>query len=92
MAIWPSYVEYAFGAIEVLDIDEEEIKAFVRRWGGLGLANFARALREGDMHDQQVAAFAIGYTESAWAGKLLLPLLNSEYPEVRWATAISLGR
>lgn len=87
----PAYVRYAFGAIEVLRIDDEYQQDFARRWGGLDLATFARSLREGDRHDQQVAAFAIGCTESAWSRDLLLPLLHAEYPEVRWAAALMLG-
>jgi hypothetical protein len=91
MAEWPDYARYAFGATMVLGIDEDDVHDFVGRWGGLSLATFAHALQRGDYHDQQVAAFAIGYAESAWARDLLLPLLHSAYPEVRWAAAISLG-
>jgi hypothetical protein len=91
MADWPDYVDYAFEAIEVLRVDEEYQSDFVKRWGDLDLATFARALREGDRREQQVSAFAIGYTESTWARNLLLPLLHSEYPEVRWAAALMLG-
>lgn len=88
----PAYVKYAFSAIEVLSVDDEYQWDFARRWGGLSLAIFARALREGDRHDQQVSAFAIGYSESAWARDLLLPVLHSEFPEVRWAAALMLGQ
>jgi hypothetical protein len=87
----PDYVEYAFSAILVLGTAEDYLRDFAEHWGGLDLETFARALREGERHDQQVAAFAIGYTESTWARDLLLPLLHSAYPEVRWAAAISLG-
>lgn len=91
MAEWPDYVDYAFGAIEVLRVNEDYQNNFAKRWGGLDLATFARALREGDRREQQVSVFAIGYTESAWARGLLLPVLHSEYPEVRWAAALMLG-
>lgn len=91
MAELPAYVKYAFHAVEVLSIDDEYQQDFARRWGGLDLATFARALREGDRHDQQVATFAIGCTASAWSRDLLLPLLHAEYLEVRWAAALMLG-
>lgn len=91
MAEWPDYVDYAFEAIEIIRVNEDYQNDFVKRWGGLDLATFARVLREGDRREQQVSAFAIGYTESTWARDLLLPVLHSEYPEVRWAAAISLG-
>src|SRR5579872_555451 len=87
----PDYVRHAFGAIEFYMIDENYLRDFSDRWGKLSLPTFVRALREGNWRDQQVSAFAIGYTMSAWAKDLLLPLLHSEYPRVRWATAISLG-
>lgn len=91
MAQRPNYVEYAFSAIRVIGTDTKYRRQFAKHWDGLSLASFARALQEGDEHDQQVAAFAIGYTESAWARELLLPLLDSAYPEVRWAVALMLG-
>lgn len=91
MVAWPTYVEYAFRAIQVTEPDEEDIKAFAARWGGFELATFARALRKGQYKDQQVAAFAIGYTDSTWARDLLLPFLHHEHPEVRWAAALTLG-
>lgn len=92
MAQRPNYVEYAFSATRVIGKDTRYIRQFAKRWGGLSLASFAQALREGDKHEQQVAVFALGYTESAWARDLLLPLLASQYSEVRWAAAISLGQ
>ena len=91
MAAWPAYVEYAFGAIQIIATDEEYIKDFAAHWGGLELATFARALREGQYKDQEVAAFAVGYTVSTWARDLLLPFLHHEHPEVRWAAALTLG-
>ena len=91
MAAWPAYVEYAFSAIQIIATDEEYIKDFAAHWGGLELATFARALREGQYRDQEVAAFAVGYTDSTWARDLLLPFLHHEYPEVRWAAALTLG-
>lgn len=91
MATWPTYVEYAFGAVQIIELDEEDIKAFAARWGGLELTAFARALDKGQYKDQQVAAFAIGYSDSKWARDLLLPFLHDEHPEVRWAAALALG-
>lgn len=91
MATWPDYVEYAFSAIQIIGADEEYIQDFSARWGGLGLANFAQALREGTFKDQQVAAFALGYSGSTWARDLLLPFLQHEHPEVRWTVALLLG-
>lgn len=88
----PDYVRDAFGAIEIYQIDENYLCDFTERWGKLSLATFVRALREGDWQDQQVSTFAIGYTKSAWARDLLLPLLHSEHPRVRWASALSLGK
>jgi hypothetical protein len=91
MATWPDYVEYAFSAIRIIGTDEEYIQAFATRWGGLELANFAQALREGTFKDQQVAAFALGYSESTWSRDLLLPLLQHEHPQVRWTVTLALG-
>lgn len=93
MATWPAYVKYAFDAVGIIRVDEEyeDIKDFARRWGGLDLVTFARVLHEGAPQDQQVAAFALGSTESRWARDLLLPFLHHEHPEVRWAAALSLG-
>ncbi|HEU0003999.1 MAG TPA: hypothetical protein VFQ36_24045 [Ktedonobacteraceae bacterium] len=71
MTDWPDYVEYAFSAIWIIGTDEEYIQDFSTRWGGLDLANFAQALHEGTFKDQQVAAFALGYSGSTWARDLL---------------------
>jgi hypothetical protein len=56
MTQWPDYVDYAFGAIEFYEIDEDYLREFAE-----------------------------------WAKDLLLPLLDSEHPRVRWAAALSLG-
>ncbi len=91
MPQYPAYVEYAFTSVEVIGMNEEDIHAFAERWGGFGLDAFARTLREGSSRDQQVAAFALGWTRSRWARDLLLPFMSHEVPEVRWATALMLG-
>ena len=94
MSQHPDYVEYAFNAIRVINTGEwlqEDIEAFTQRWGGVDLATFVRVLHQAQGEDQMVAAFAIGYTRSAWARDLLLPFLLSDDPGVRWAAALSLG-
>ncbi len=91
MTDWSAYVEHAFSMIQIIGTDEEYIKDFAGRWGDLELTTFARALNEGEGKDQQVAAFAVGYTGSRWARNLLLPFLHHEHPELRWAAALSLG-
>src|SRR5260370_39465077 len=91
MAAWPAYVEYAFSAIQRIATDEEYIKVFAAHWVGLELATFARALREGQYKYQEVAAFAVGSTDSTWARDLLLPCLHHEHPELRRAAALILG-
>ncbi|HEU0001450.1 MAG TPA: HEAT repeat domain-containing protein [Ktedonobacteraceae bacterium] len=95
MVEYPAYVRYAFRAIRVIDAEEyenEAIEAFLARWGDLALTTFARVLREGEYEDQQIAVFALGYTESHWAQDLLLPYLSHKRPEVRWAAALTLGK
>ena len=91
MPQYPAYAEYAFTAIEVIGIDEEYTSVFAKHWGGLGLDVFVRALREGSFRDQQVAAFALGWTRSRWTRDLLLPFISNEAPEVRWAASLMLG-
>lgn len=91
MTDWPAYVEHAFSMIQLIGTDEEYINEFARRWGNLELATFARALHEGTNKDQQVAAFAVGYTGSRWARNLLLPFLHHDHSELRWAASLSLG-
>lgn len=94
MTDYPAYVRYAFSAVRVIDIEEYEnqaIEAFIAHWGDLTLTTFARVLREGEGEDQQIAVFALGYTESHWAKDLLLPYLHHERSEVRWAAALTLG-
>ena len=94
MPEWPAYVTYAFSAPRVISTEEwiqEDIEAFQERWGGVDLVTFAHVLHHGKGDDQVVAAFAVGYTRSAWARDLLLPFLQSDDPGVRWAAALSLG-
>jgi hypothetical protein len=94
MTTYPAYARYAFRAIRIIDSEEyenEEILAFIDRWGDITLSTFTRALREGVYEDQQVAIFALGSTESQWAKDLILPYLRHERPEVRWAAALTLG-
>lgn len=90
----PNYAEYAFNTINVLSIDEyvqQDIEAFAQRWGGLDLSTFAHVLQYARGEDQVIAAFAVGYTPSAWAKELLLPFLHSDNTQLRWAVALSLG-
>ena len=94
MSTLPDYVIYGFNAIRVISTQEwlqEDVAAFQKRWGGVDLITCARVLQQGQGDDQMVAAFAIGYTRSAWARDLLLPFLQSDDPGIRWATALSLG-
>lgn len=91
MPEYPAYAEYAFTSVEVIGIDEEYISVFAKRWDGLGLNAFVRALRMGSPRDKQVAVFALGSTRSRWARDLLLPFISNEKPEVRWVVALMLG-
>ncbi len=90
----PEYVEYAFYAITVISTEEwieQDIEAFTRRWGGVDLLTFAHVLQHGQGEDRMRAAFALGYTHSAWASDLLSPYLQDEDAGLRWAAVLSLG-
>jgi hypothetical protein len=94
MPEYPAYVRYAFSAVRVINAEayeNEAIQAFLDHWGDLSLTTFARVLREGQYEDQQVAIFALSFSESKWVRDLLLPFLHHERPEIRWAAALSLG-
>ena len=94
MSTLPDYVAFAFNATRVISTEEwlhEDIEAFQERWGDARLLTFARVLEQAQGDDQMAAAFAIGYTRSAWARDLLRPFLQSDDPGVRWASALSLG-
>jgi hypothetical protein len=70
---------------------QEAIQAFAQRWRGLDLSTFAHILQHAQGEDQVIAAFAVGYTHSAWAKALLLPFLHSDNTQLRWAVALCLG-
>ena len=92
--ILPRFIENALGQVDVLDTSREEksIQEFVDKWGGSTPAHFLKALREGDRDEQQLAAFALGETRSAWARHILIPYLEHGDAEVRWAAALMLGQ
>ena len=88
----PDYIEYGFHSVRVISINNwKHMRRFARQWGGLDLQAFVRALQEGNSEDQVIAAFAVGYTGSAWARDLLLPYLHHDNPRLRWACVLSLG-
>src|SRR5579883_1071226 len=94
MSKLPRFIENALGQVDVLDTSGEEksIQGFVEKWGGSTPAHFLKALREGDRGEQQLAAFALGETRSAWARDILIPYLEHEDAGVRWAAALTLGQ
>ncbi len=88
---YPPYATYAFGQVGYEDY-AAPIEAFARRWGGLELEAFTRALQEGEDEDKVLAIFALGYEPAAWTREYLLPCLQSKQPMERWASALGLGK
>ena len=91
MDYYPPYATYAFGQIGYED-DASRIEAFARRWGGLELEAFIRALHEGEDEDKVLAIWALGYEPAAWVCEYLLPFLRSTEPMERWASAFGLEK
>lgn len=88
---YPPHAIYAFEQVDYED-DASPIEAFARRWGGLELDTFVRALQEGKESDKVLAIWALGYEPAAWAREYLLPFLQSTEPMERWASALGLGK
>ena len=88
---YPPYATYAFGQLGYED-DASPIEAFARRWGGLELEAFIRALHEGEDEDKVLAIWALGYEPAAWVREYLLPFLRSTEPMERWASAFGLEK
>src|SRR5260370_10498793 len=87
----PRYATYAFGKIGYED-DASRIEAFARRWGGLELEAFIRALHEGEDEDKVLAIWALGYEPAAWVREYLLPFLRSTEPMEGWSRAFGLEK
>lgn len=88
---YPRYATYAFGHFGYEDYTSP-IEAFTRRWGGIDLEAFIRALHEGEDKDKVLAIWALGYEPAAWTREYLLPFLRSPQPMERWASALGLGK
>src|SRR5258706_6537776 len=87
----PRYARYAFGQFGYEEYTSP-IEAFARRWGGLELEAFIRALHEGEDEDKVLAIWALGYEPAAWVREYLLPFLRSTKPMERWASALGLEK
>lgn len=91
MKTYPAYFERAYSIVRYL-CNEQEIDAFVSRWGELGAETFLRVMREGDEEERLIAIAALGLLEEPWLPEYLLPLLQSPLVLERWVSAIALGR
>jgi hypothetical protein len=88
---YPRYAIYAFGQLGYEEY-ASPMEAFARRWGGLELDAFIRALQEGKEKDKVLAIWALGYEPAVWAREYLLPFLQNTEPMERWASALGLGK
>ncbi len=88
---YPRYARYAFGQFGYEEYTSP-IEAFARRWGGIDLEAFIRALQEGEGRDKVLAIWVVGYEPAAWARDYLLPFLRSPQPMERWAGALGLAK
>src|SRR5260370_13115745 len=88
---YPPYATYALWQIGYED-DATRIESCPRRWGGLELEAFIRALHEGEDEDKVLAIWALGYEPAAWVREYLLPFLRSTEPMERWASAFGLEK
>lgn len=91
LSTWPAYVSYAYGEMGYEGY-EEQVRSFLKRWGGLDLETFVRIFKEGQGEDKLLATFALGYTKTLAAHELLLPLLESSEPRERFVSALCLGK
>jgi hypothetical protein len=73
------------------EVREQKIDTFAKKWGGLDVNAFRRALQEGNEADRLCAIFALGYLAQPSVKELLVPFLSSSVRKERWASAISLG-
>ena len=89
---WPDFIEHGFEMIYGEYIPAEQVEAFAKRWGGLNLENFVRALAEGQREDRLLAICVIGWSDSPQASSLLRPFLQSTDAKERWLSALCLGR
>lgn len=91
MKPYPEYFDRAYSMVHFL-CSEQEIDAFVARWGELGGETFVRVLKEGDEEERLIAIFALGFFDEPWIPEYLLPQLHSPLVLERWASAIVFGR
>ncbi len=89
---WPDFIEHGFEMIYGEYIPDEEVEAFAKRWGGLNLENFVRAIKEGQREDRLLAICVIGWSDYPQASSLLRPFLQSTDAKERWLSALCLGR
>jgi hypothetical protein len=71
---------------------DQEMKAFIARWGGVDRKTLVRVLAEGQGEDRLLAICVIGESDLPQARTLLLPFLQSVHPQERWLSALYLGR
>ncbi len=91
----PQHVNYALDMLLFGDPDEarqELADRFAMTWGGFEEAAYARAINQGNGIDQVLAILALGDLATSSAREYLLPVLASQHPVARWASAFELGK
>ncbi len=91
---WPEIIQQAFYDTWIYDNGcyLEEVDRFTQQWGSLDSEAFLRALSKGQGKERIFALFALGLQNLPGIVELFFPFLESDRPEERWASAISLGR
>lgn len=72
--------------------EQEEITAFVTRWGALSLGTYVSAFIQGEDDDQEIAFCSLGCSDDPEAFAFLAPYLSHAQPQFRWLSALFLGQ
>ncbi len=89
---WPHFLKRGLKMLYGEYRPDQEMKAFIARWGGGDRETLVRVLAEGQGEDRLLAICVIGESDLPQARTLLLPFLQSVHPQERWLSALYLGR
>lgn len=89
---WPYFLECGLAMLYGEYQPDQEMKAFIARWGGVDRETLVRVLAEGQGEDRLLAICVLGESDLQQAQTLLLPFLQSVHPMERWLSALYLGR
>jgi hypothetical protein len=89
---WPNFLKRGLAMLYGEYQPDQEMKAFIARWGGVDRETLVRVLAEGQGEDRLLAICVIGESNLPQARTLLLPFLQSVHPMERWLSTLYLGR